>query len=168
LFRAIVNVGETILDLPKLRIYLNHVQVVVMKCMSRNTRWTAGVKHVNTILQNLMKSTNLWTANEQDDPNLTFRESALDQIHDDPFRLLPFGTSPIRFHKCPIGTNLVDCILVDFNNDSFQCICLSVRWWSTLPLNHGLMGTTGSARSMWNLLDSQCWQLRRDGLGGRW
>jgi len=54
-----MSARETVLDLPRLRIYLDRVQVVIMKCMNRNARWTTGVKHVNTILQNLVQSTNL-------------------------------------------------------------------------------------------------------------
>jgi hypothetical protein len=53
--------------------------------MNRNARWTVGVKRVNTILQNLAQLTDLSIADEQDGLNLTFQESALDQIHDDPF-----------------------------------------------------------------------------------
>ncbi len=48
----------------------------------------ASVKRVDTILQNLVQLTDLWTADGQDGPNLTFREFALDQIHDDPFWLV--------------------------------------------------------------------------------
>jgi hypothetical protein len=53
--------------------------------MSRNAQWTAGVKRVDTILQNLAQLIDLSIVDEQDDPNLTFQKSALDQIHDDPF-----------------------------------------------------------------------------------
>jgi len=149
-----MNTGETVFDLPRLCIYLDHVQVIIMKCMSRNVRWTTSVKCVNTILQNLAKSTKLWIADGQDGLNLTFWKSTLDQIHDDPFWLLPFSTRLICFRRHPIDTNFVDCILADFGNDPFQCICLPILWWSMLPLNHSLMGTTNSAQSTWYLLGS--------------
>ncbi|CAM6030588.1 unnamed protein product [Sphagnum balticum] len=59
LLRAPVSGGETIFDLPRLRICLDCVQVIIMKCMNRNARWTVGVKRVDTILQNLAQSTDL-------------------------------------------------------------------------------------------------------------
>ncbi len=54
-----MNARETVFNLPRLCIYLDRVQVVIMKCMSRNARWTAGVKRVDTVLQNLAQSTDL-------------------------------------------------------------------------------------------------------------
>jgi len=151
-----MSAGETVLDLPRLRICLDRVQVVIMKCMSRNARWTTGVKRVNTILQHLVQSANLWTADKQDSPNLRFQKSALDHIHDDPFWLLSFDTSLIYFHWCPIGMDFVDPILADFGNDLFQCVCLPTCRWSTLPPNHDLMGTPDFTQSTWYMFGSQC------------
>jgi hypothetical protein len=44
--------------------------------------------------------------------------------------------------------DFVDPILANFGNDLFQCVCMPIRQWLTLPPNHGLMGTPDFTQSM--------------------
>lgn len=78
-------VGELVLNLPRLNIYLDCVQVTIMDCMSKNVRGTMGMQHVDVILQNVTQLIDPSAADWNDGPNFALRISTQEKIDYDAF-----------------------------------------------------------------------------------
>ncbi len=78
-------VGEPILDLPCLGIYLDCIQVAIVDCMSKNVRAMTGMQRVDVVLQDITQSIDPSTVDWIDGPNFAFRISLLEKIDYDAF-----------------------------------------------------------------------------------
>jgi hypothetical protein len=69
------------------------------------------MQHVDAVLQDITQSIDPSAVDRNNGPNLMFRIFVLEKIDYDAFRLLPFGTGPVRCHGNPIGPDLIDRFL---------------------------------------------------------
>jgi len=69
------------------------------------------MQHVDAVLQDVTQSIDHSVVDRNDGANLMFRIFVLEKIDCNAFRLLPFGTGPVRCHGNPIGPDLIDRLL---------------------------------------------------------